>query len=58
MEVNAKHAVFETLKAAHAAGDTDKLGKYTRILFDQAMLVEGLPIENPIAFAEAITSLM
>jgi molecular chaperone HtpG len=50
--------VFETLKAAHAAGDTDKLGKYTRILFDQAMLVEGLPIENPIAFAEAITSLM
>jgi molecular chaperone HtpG len=58
MEVNAKHPVFETLKAAHEAGDNDKVAEYTGILYDQAMLVEGLPIEDPIAFAQAITKLM
>jgi molecular chaperone HtpG len=58
MEVNAKHPVFETLKAAHEAGDAEKVAEFTGILYDQAMLVEGLPIEDPIAFAQAITKLM
>ncbi|WP_251212878.1 molecular chaperone HtpG [Adlercreutzia murintestinalis] len=58
MEVNAKHPVFEVLKAAHEAGDTDKVSSYTGILYDQAMLVEGLPIDDPLAFAQAVSALM
>ena len=58
MEVNAKHAVFDVLKAAQEAGDADKVRTYTSILYDQAMLVEGLPIDDPLAFAQAISELM
>ena len=58
MELNAKHPVFETLKAAQEAGDTDKVDTYTKILYDQAMLVEGLPIDDPIAYTQAVAELM
>ncbi len=58
MEVNAKHPVFETLKKAHTDGDDDKVKSYTKILFDEAMLAEGMPIDDPIAFSQAITELM
>lgn len=58
MEVNAKHPVFEVLKAAQEAGDADKVRTYTGILYDQAMLVEGLPIDDPLAFAQAVSALM
>ena len=57
-EVNAKHPVFGTLKAAHAAGDDEKVKKYAGILYDQALLVEGIPVEDPIAFSKVITDLM
>ena len=58
MEMNAKHPVFETLKAAHAAGDDEKVKTYTHILYDQAMLVEGLPIDDPIAYTQEVAKLM
>ncbi len=58
LELNDKHPVFGTLKAAHAAGDDEKVKNYAGILFDQAMLMEGLPIDDPIAFAQAVTALM
>ncbi len=58
MEVNPKHPVFETLKKANDDGDAEKVSKYTGILYDQALLVEGLPIDNPLEFSQAIASLM
>ena len=58
MEMNDKHPVFGTLKAAFVAGDTDKVAKYAGILYDQALLVEGLPIEDPLAFTQAVSELM
>ncbi len=58
LELNDKHPVFGVLKAAHAAGDDDKVKSYAGILYDQAMLMEGLPIDDPIAFAQAVTALM
>ncbi|MBQ3106019.1 MAG: molecular chaperone HtpG, partial [Eggerthellaceae bacterium] len=58
LELNAQHPVFEALKAAHAAGDVDKVRTYTEILYNQALLMEGLPIEDPVAFAQAVASLM
>ncbi len=58
MEVNPKHSVFDVLKKAHDDGDSEKVTKYTGILYDQALLVEGLPIDNPLEFSQAIASLM
>ena len=45
--LNPNHAVFGALKAAHEAGDTDKINKYAELLYDQALLIEGLPLERP-----------
>lgn len=58
LEINAKHEVFDVLKSAQEAGDADKVKLYTEILYNQALLVEGLPIEDPIAYAQAVTQLM
>ncbi len=58
LEMNAKHPVFEKLKAAQEAGDTEKVQRYTGILYNQALLVEGLPLEDPVAYAQAVCELM
>ena len=58
LEINAQHPVFAVLKAAQESGDTEKLDKYTKLLFDQALLIEGLPIEDPVAYARAVCELM
>jgi molecular chaperone HtpG len=58
LEINAKHPVFEVLKAAQAAGDADKVKDYTDLLYNQALLVEGLPIDDPVAFAQEVCKLM
>ncbi len=58
MEVNVEHPVFDVLKQAHAAGDAGKVKDYAMILFDQALLVEGLPIADPLEFAQRVSALM
>ena len=58
MEVNVDHPVFQVLKDAQASGNAQKVADYTGILFDQALLVEGLPIDNPLRFAERVSALM
>ena len=58
LEVNAKHPVFEVLKEAQASGDADKVKLYADLLYNQALLVEGMPIEDPVAFANAVAKLM
>ncbi len=58
LELNVSHPVFEKLVAAQEAGDDEKLGLYADLLYDQALLVEGLPVEDPVAFAQAVCSLM
>lgn len=58
LEINANHDIFKTLQKAQEDGDTDKIKQYTTILYDQSLLVEGLPIEDPAAYAEAVCSLM
>ena len=54
LEINLNHNVFETLKEA----DEEKLKLYTDLLYDQALLVEGLPIADPVEFANNICKLM
>ncbi|MEG0072094.1 MAG: molecular chaperone HtpG [Raoultibacter sp.] len=58
LEVNAEHPIFKTLQTAQEAGDADKVKLYTDVLYNQALLIEGLPIEDPIAYAQAVCDLM
>ena len=58
LELNAKHPVFAKLVAAQKAGDADKIKQYSGLLYDQALLVEGILPEDPVAFAAAICNLM
>lgn len=58
LEVNTHHQVFKALKAAFDLNDEAKVSLYTDLLYNQALLVEGLPIQDPVAFANAICELM
>lgn len=58
LELNAKHPVFAKLQAAEKAGDKDKLELYAGLLYDQALLVEGILPDDPVAFAQQVCELM
>ncbi len=58
LQLNTQHSAFETLKTAFADDDQAKLRLYTDLLYNQALLVEGLPIDDPLTFAEEICKLM
>lgn len=58
LEINENHPVFQAMKDTAAAGDSEKLSLYAKILYDQARLIEGLPIEDPVEYAKAVCSLI
>ena len=58
LEINENHDVFTALKNTAAEGNSEKLALYASILYEQARLIEGLPVEDPIAYAKAVCSLM
>lgn len=58
LEINPEHEIFEKLTAVKESGDNDKLGKYAKLLYDQALLIEGINIENPVEFSNLICELM
>lgn len=57
LEINANHKVFESIKSAYA-DDKDKVKDYARLLYNQALLIEGMPVDDPIEFSNAICNLM
>lgn len=58
LEINPEHSIFEKLKSISEAGDSEKLGKYAQLLYTQALLIEGMSIENPVEFSNLICELM
>ena len=58
LEINGSHPVFDSLKKAYEDKNNDKLKKYANLLYDQAMLIEGMTIEDPVEFARSICELM
>lgn len=58
LEINPKHPIFEKLKSINAADDKETLGKYAKLLYNQALLIEGISIENPVEFSNLICELM
>ena len=57
LEINTNHDVFKALKNAYET-DEEKLKLYTNILYNQALLIEGLPIHDPVEFTNDICKVM
>ncbi|MBU7006012.1 molecular chaperone HtpG [Phosphitispora fastidiosa] len=57
LEINVNHDVFKALQEAYEQ-DKDKLQMYTDLLYNQALLIEGLPIEDPVEFTNNICKMM
>ncbi|MGG4144975.1 molecular chaperone HtpG [Paenibacillus algorifonticola] len=57
LEINVNHEILQSLKAA-LASDEEKLGLYTNLLYNQALLIEGLPIQDPVEFTNAMCKIM
>lgn len=57
LEINPEHAVFETLKKLYTT-DKEKVEKYSRLLYNQALMIEGMPVEDPVEFSNLVCELM
>ena len=57
LEINPEHPIFAKLKELFES-DKDKLTQYTKLLYDQALLIEGMSIEDPVEFANLVCDLM
>lgn len=56
LELNPDHPVFETLRTVRS--DEEQFKTYAKLLYDQALLLAGLKIDDPTEFAARITKLM
>ena len=57
LEINGEHDVYKALKQAFAQ-DKEKFSLYAQLLLGQALLMEGLAVEDPLSFSNDICSLM
>lgn len=57
LEINSTHPIFDTLCKLYAE-DQEKLKLYTSLLYTQALLIEGMPIDDPAAFSNEVCKLM
>lgn len=57
LEINVHHDVFQSLKNAYGS-DKEKLNLYTNLLYNQALLIEGLPVTDPVEFTNNICKVM
>lgn len=57
LELNTSHDVFRAIETAYTE-DRPKFERYTKLMYQQALLMEGLPIEDPVAFANEVCALM
>lgn len=57
LEINAKHPILDTLMKVYNE-DKSKIDTYAELLYNQALLIEGLSVEDPVAFSNAICDLM
>ena len=57
LELNVEHPAFQALEAAVTA-DPEKAKKYATLLYDQALLIAGLPLEDPSGYTDLVCELM
>jgi molecular chaperone HtpG len=57
LEINTNHPIFEKLKDSYD-NDKERLKKLSSVLYNQAMLIEGLTIEDPVQYANDVYELI
>ncbi len=57
LEINGSHPIFSKLRSLYDS-DKDMLTKYTKLLYNQALLIEGISIEDPVELSNMICDLM
>ena len=57
LEINPNHELFQTLETIYLS-NPDNLSKYAKILYNQALLIEGMPLEDPVEFSNLMVELM
>ena len=57
LELNPEHPIFAKLEALLTENPA-QLASYAELLYQQALLMEGLPVEDPVAFSKLICDLM
>ncbi|MGI6435632.1 MAG: molecular chaperone HtpG [Syntrophomonadaceae bacterium] len=57
LEINVSHPIFETLSRLYQE-DQDKLKTYAELIYNQALLIEGMSIEDPVQFSNALCDIM
>ena len=57
LEINPDHEVYQSLKNAFDK-DKEKFALYTNLLYNQALLIEGMPIKDPVEFSNDICKVM
>jgi molecular chaperone HtpG len=57
LEINTNHEIFNTIKQAYAE-DKDKLKMLSNLLYNQALLIEGLSVDDPVQFANDVCQLI
>ena len=58
LEINGDHPVFAAMRRVYEADDKDTLKDYAELLYDQAMLIEGMPIDDPVDVSNRVCRLM
>ena len=57
LEINTNHEIFSTIKQAYAE-DNEKLKMLSNLLYNQALLIEGLTVDDPVQFANDVCQLI
>ncbi len=57
LELNVNHEVFQALKEAYQQSE-EKFRLYTDLLYNQACLIEGLPLEDPVEYTNNVCKIM
>jgi len=57
LEINVNHDIYKSLQEAWEK-DKEKLKLYTKLLYNQALLIEGLPVEDPVEYTNSICQIM
>jgi len=58
MEINESHEISKKLEKLYKAKDYETLEKYTKILYAQARLIEGLSVENPTEISNLVCEVL
>jgi len=56
LEINPNHEIFQALEEAY--GNKKNVKEYSELMYAQAMLIEGMPLENPTAFSKTLSKIM